>query len=142
MRSMTQLLGFVLKLRNLGISDHGLLREISPSLAGSIYTGDGHSRIHEDISVYRLAVKFSLETASLPSSPPPQVKNYEGPVAIGVSNPYILPWAMRGLLEEKSVKTEFQAEAQELLRLFDEWEPATKSLKNVKWRLEAVKSKL
>ena len=139
---MTHLLGFVLKLRNLGISDHGLLREISPSLAGSIYTGDGHSRIHEDGSICRLAVKFSLETATLPVSIPPQVDRYEGPVAVGTSNPYFLPWAMRGLLEEKSVKAEFQAEVKELLRMFDEWKPSTKSLKDVKWRLEAVKSKL
>jgi hypothetical protein len=51
-RSLTHLVGFALKLRNLGISDHGLIRELSSSLAGSLYSGEGHSRIYDDDSVY------------------------------------------------------------------------------------------
>lgn len=50
--SLTHLVGFALKLRNLGISDHGLIRELSSPLAGSLYGGEGHSRIYEDDSVY------------------------------------------------------------------------------------------
>lgn len=42
-----------MKLRNLGISDHGLIRELSSSLAGSLYGGEGHSRIYDDDSVYK-----------------------------------------------------------------------------------------
>ena len=57
-------------------------------------------------------------------------------------NPYHLPWIMRGLLEENFVKTELSSETAELLRQFDEWKPTTKSLKDVKYRLEAVRSKL
>lgn len=49
---------------------------------------------------------------------------------------------MRGLLEEQFVKTELYSETTELLRQFDEWKPITKALKDVKYRLEAVKSKL
>lgn len=51
-RSLTHLVGFALKLRNLGISDHGLIRELSSSLAGSLYSGEGHSRIYDEDSVY------------------------------------------------------------------------------------------
>lgn len=50
--SLTHLVGFALKLRNLGISDHGLIRELSSSLAGSLYSGEGHSRIYDEESVY------------------------------------------------------------------------------------------
>lgn len=50
--SLTHLVGFALKLRNLGISDHGLIRELSTPLAGSLYTGEGHSKIYEDDAVY------------------------------------------------------------------------------------------
>ena len=50
--SLTHLVGFVLKLRNLGVSDHGLVRELSTPLAGSLYGGEGHSRIYEDPAVY------------------------------------------------------------------------------------------
>ena len=51
--SITHLVGFALKLRNLGISDHGLIRELSAPLAGSLYTGEGHSRLYDDQSVYK-----------------------------------------------------------------------------------------
>lgn len=51
--SLAHLVGFALKLRNLGISDHGLIRELSSPLAGSLYGGEGHSRIYEDESVYQ-----------------------------------------------------------------------------------------
>ena len=40
---LTALLGFALKLRNLGIPDHGLLSELSRPLAGSLVGGEGHS---------------------------------------------------------------------------------------------------
>jgi hypothetical protein len=58
------------------------------------------------------------------------------------ANPYILPWSMRGLLEEDYVKSELGKETQNLLEQFDEWKPTSKVLKDVKFRLEAVKSKL
>jgi hypothetical protein len=49
---------------------------------------------------------------------------------------------MRGLLEEDIVKSELDRETAELLKQFDEWKPTTKVLRDVKYRLEAVKSKL
>lgn len=70
---------------------------------------------------------------------PCEVQKHEGLVP---SNPYLLPWIMRGLLEEDFVKTELGAETEELLKQFDNWKPATKALKDVKYRLEAVRSRL
>lgn len=55
--SLSHLVGFALKLRNLGISDHGLIRELSSPLAGSLYSGEGHSRIYDDPAVYRLVYR-------------------------------------------------------------------------------------
>ena len=49
---------------------------------------------------------------------------------------------MRGLLEENFVKTELNAETAELVKQFDDWKPVTKALKDVKYRLEAVRSRL
>jgi len=49
---LSHLIGFALKLRNLGVSDHGLIRELSAPLAGSLYTGEGHSRLYDDAKVY------------------------------------------------------------------------------------------
>ena len=50
--SIAHLVGFALKLRNLGISDHGIIRELSIPLAGSLYTGEGHSRLYNEIAIY------------------------------------------------------------------------------------------
>ena len=57
-------------------------------------------------------------------------------------NPYILPFAMRGVLEEEHVRTELHEETAALLKQFDDWKPNTKVLKDVKFRLEGVRSKL
>ncbi|KAI0603339.1 hypothetical protein F4775DRAFT_533287 [Biscogniauxia sp. FL1348] len=135
---ITHLVGFALKLRNLGISDHGLIRELSVPLAGSLYSGEGHSRLYDDEQVYDLAISHALETSSV-SRVPCQIKKHEG---LTNPNPYVLPWIMRGLLEEEFVRTELYSETTELLKQFDDWTPSTKALKDVKYRLEAVRSKL
>ena len=134
---LSHLVAFTLKLRNLGVRDHGLIHELSTPLAGSLYSGEGHSRIYEDEAVYSLAVEFALETTSI---------NNTGltlrPGSLLSSNPYILPFAMRGILEEHKVKKDLGKEANELLQEFDEWKPTTKMLKDVKFRLEGIRCKL
>lgn len=139
---LSNLIGFTLKLRNLGLSDHGLIRELSPAVAGSLYTGEGHSSLYHHLPIYELAVKHSLETTSLEKPIEPVVKRYEGPPGTKDTNPFFLPWAMRGILEEDVVKKEMSGDIDELLRLFEEWRPVSKGLKDVKFRLEAVRSKL
>lgn len=134
---LSHLVGFALKLRNVGVPDHGLIRELSSPLAGSLYTGEGHSRIYEDDTVYDIAVSFALETTTYKEVP---ISRRQTTSSLG--NPYILPFAMRGILEEDYVKKELQNEARELLDQFDEWKPTTKALKDVKFRLEGIRSKL
>ncbi|KAJ6078979.1 hypothetical protein N7467_008732 [Penicillium canescens] len=135
---LSHLVGFALKLRNLGISDHGLIRELSAPLAGSLYTGEGHSRLYDDEAVYYMAIEFALETSTVPDSTI-SIKRASGSVT---PNPYILPFAMRGLLEEEFVRRELHDETMELLRQFDDWKPSSKVLKDVKFRLEGIRSKL
>ncbi|KAF2733956.1 hypothetical protein EJ04DRAFT_494369 [Polyplosphaeria fusca] len=169
---LTHLIGFVLKLRNLGLPDHGLVRELSPALAGSLYGGEGHSRVYEDPRIYEMAVQHALETTSLPVQPQTRPltsasaiaglkginipvigagEDKKDPYALKVKqyekgsanqNPYFLPWAMRGLLEEEFVKKELGGEVEELLGMFEAWKPVKKELKEVKFRLEAVRSRL
>ena len=86
-----------------------------------------------------MAVQFALETTSVDQNVPLKVQRYEPPIN---ANPFQLPWSMRGLLEETVVKTELDQESKELLQQFDEWKPTTKVLKDVKYRLEVIKSKL
>ena len=169
-------------MRNLGVSDHGLIRELSLPLAGSLYSGEGHSRIYDDPAVYTLALRFCLETTDLPSSSapssdaasrrssrggppesvsaanslrrgsvsassiagiPPLFADFEIPASGSNANPYFLPWALRGILEEDVVKGEdMSEEVKALVNEFEEWRPVSKVLKDVRFRLEGVRSKL
>lgn len=88
--------------------------------------------------VSSVAIQFALETSSV-GKIPLQVQKYEVQTN---SNPFQLPWSMRGLLEEDIIKTELDSETKELLQQFEDWKPSTKVLKDVKYRLEAIKSKL
>ncbi|KFZ16502.1 hypothetical protein V501_02183 [Pseudogymnoascus sp. VKM F-4519 (FW-2642)] len=136
---ITNLVGFALKLRNLGVSDHQLIKALSAPLAGSLYSGEGHSRLYDEEAIYDLSVQFALETTSVGQNVDLKVQRS---AATSSSNPFQLPWSMRGLLEEDVVKTELDQEAKELLLQFEEWKPTTKVLKDVKYRLEVIKSKL
>lgn len=135
---LSHLVGFTLKLRNLGVPDHGLIKELSSPLAGSLYTGEGHSRLYDDEAVYHLAIEFALETSNVGGA----TLEIKRPTQPYTPNPYILPFAMRGLLEEEYVRRELHQEMIELLRQFDDWKPASKVLKDVKFRLEGIRSKL
>ncbi|KAI5286992.1 hypothetical protein KEM54_006329 [Ascosphaera aggregata] len=128
-----------MKLRNLGISDHGLIRELSSPVAGSLYSGEGHSRLYDNIAVYRLAVEFALETLPVPH---PRFERMLTKLPASESNPYILPFVMRGVLEEDHVRREMADETTELLNQFESWKPSSKVLKDVKFRLEGIRSKL
>ncbi|CAK3856455.1 Hypothetical predicted protein [Lecanosticta acicola] len=196
---LTHLVAFAVKLRNLGVSDHGLLREISAPLAGSLVGGDGHSRVYDDPIVYRNAIDFALETtdvhasafeipadsispeekrksmeaassrraslagypsnmtaansmrrgslSSLSLKPPgiaPIIAAYEAPGASAEKNPFVLPWAVRGMLGEELVKRDpkLQEEVRELVKEFETWRPTRQVLKDVRWRLEGVRSML
>lgn len=146
---IAHLVGFALKLRNLGVSDHGLIRELSVALAGSLYSGEGHSRLYFDSAVYDLAITHTLETTDISHPTACEIRHHTpstsvapGALPLASPNPYFLPWTMRGMLEEDFVKTELSSETEELLRQFDDWKPTNKALKDVKYRLEAVRSKL
>lgn len=164
---IASLVGFALKLRNLGVPDHGLIRELSPALAGSLVGGDGHSSLYNDLNVYLLALRCTLETTSLTAvrNPPVERWGLSGNTTTGKSaekekgrgdesaavsansttassNPFFLPWALRGVLEEELVRKELGDECRDLLALFETWRPVSKGLKDVRFRLEAIRSKL
>lgn len=67
---IAHLIGFALKLRNLGVNDHGLVRELSAPLAGSLYSGEGHSRLYDEPQVYEY-VPFPLIPSPKTDNPAP-----------------------------------------------------------------------
>ena len=59
-------------------------------------------------------------------------------------NPFYLPWGMRGVVEEiKALGNEvLNEEMERLKKLYDEWNPVNKGMKEIKFRLEPVRSRL
>lgn len=86
-----------------------------------------------------LAVQHAMETTFVGDVPVQRLR-YE-PVG-SPQNPYILPFAMRGLLEEDYVRTELYEEMKQLLEQFDAWKPSSKVLKDVRYRLQGIRSML
>ena len=72
----------------------------------------------------------------------PIIARYEPPQSGANVNPFNLPWAVRGMLSEDVVKNDESLwnEVGELVKEFEEWRPTSKVLKDVRWRLEGVRS--
>lgn len=86
-----------------------------------------------------LGVRHALETTDCTPDVPLRVSPFE---LAANSNPYFLPWSLRGMLEETVVRTRLSGECAELLDQFENWKPTSKTLKDVKFRLEGIRSKL
>lgn len=135
---VTRVVSIANQLHNLGFSDHGVIKEISTSLAGPL-TGGGHSKIYHDLKVYELGLEFGLKTNELRYSMPLRFKPFN--INVLGNNPYHLPWCMRGLLFEVRNR-HVGEEIEKLFEEFDGWKPETKQLKDMKYRLNGLKSKL
>ena len=109
---MGKLVSLCTHLLNIGYFDNNVIKELSTSLAGP-FSGNGHSKIYNDGKVYDLGIKFVLDTddivipfdgesnlleeitkSELPISNQIYIKEYN--IAKIGTNPYILPWCLRG----------------------------------------------
>lgn len=88
---------------------------------------------------YSLGVRHALETTEC-EGVEMKVEPFELPT--NTNNPFFLPWSMRGMLEEPHVRNRLQEECMQLLEQFENWKPTSKVLKDVKFRLEGIRSKL
>ncbi|KAF8941224.1 hypothetical protein BGZ58_001028 [Dissophora ornata] len=141
---LTNLISFSLRLRNSGMDDHGVLVQLSEVLAGSIY-GEGHSTIYEEREVYMLAIRALLEPPESLTSEMARSEPIMHPFHAKQNlNPFYLPWGMRGVVDEiKALGDEILNEEMERLKnLYDEWNPVSKGMKEIKFRLEPVRSRL
>lgn len=143
---LIHLISFALGLRNAGLSDHGLLTHLSAVLAGSLFALEGgHSTIYEELGVYSMAVQHLFETyplgnAVLATGAAPILPVLHQPFqAEPIKNhPYYLPWAMRGICEDKNIlgSTFWAAHLDKLKEKLHEWRPKTAKLCSVKLCLE------
>ncbi|KAI8075030.1 hypothetical protein BC940DRAFT_230143 [Gongronella butleri] len=140
------LITFALKLRNAGLSDHGLLTHVSDVLAGNLYAFEGgHSTIYEELRVYEIAVEHLLETLPLGRSTVidahhavPAATKMHAFQAKAIKNPYCLPWAMRGICEDQRILQHpvWSKQLDRLRCLFEAWQPTNPKLHSIKLRLE------
>jgi hypothetical protein len=54
-------------------------------------------------------------------------------------NDYTIPWALRGLIEDRRISSLFGQELAELRVAFDHWQPKTTILREVRKKLEPVR---
>ncbi|CAG8435743.1 1500_t:CDS:2 [Ambispora gerdemannii] len=134
---LTNLIVFAVRLRNAGIHDHDLLVHLSEVVAGSL-TGEGHSALYEEIDVYTLAVRYLFESITPTNGITVRQKTFQAQKSY---NPYYLPWAMRGILDDKYVGNSecFTRELYRLRKQYDEWEPISRTMKDIKFRLEPLR---
>ncbi|KAF9438004.1 hypothetical protein BGZ76_010208 [Entomortierella beljakovae] len=141
---LINLIAFSLRLRNAGVDDHGILVHLSEAIAGSLY-GEGHSTIYEEREVYLLAIRSLLEPPAgltpVLSRSTPILNPFRAKQRL---NPFYLPWGMRGVADEILARGDqiLIKELERLKKLYNEWNPATKITKEIKFRLEPVRSKL
>ena len=130
-------------LHNIGSTDHDVIKEISNALAGPI-TGGGHSRIYNDLKVYKLALDFILKTESsnIAIEQPVRYRPFDIKKLGNGANPFNLPWCARGLFFEVSKRLPSgKDEIQLVFREFEDWQPESKALKDVKYRLNGIRAK-
>lgn len=116
-------------LQNIGRSDHDFIKEISINLQGNL-TGNGHSKIYNDLNVYKQALDFTLKT-TVPRPTPLKFKPFDMK-AIG-TNKYVLSWCAKGLTLEIPVSASLKDD-------YNSWTPSTKLLKEVKERLSGIET--
>jgi len=133
------LLQLALRQLNAGRQDHGVIVELSATLAGAL-TSKGHSKLYSHDAVYDLAFQVALETqaGSTAASAGTRVEDFEIPRA-AVANPYRLPWAVQALVSDSRTK-ELNPVVAELVHQFRAWQPETKAMKDLKWRLAGLNS--
>lgn len=138
---ISNLISLALRLKNLGCSEHGLIKEISSSLAGSL-RGGGHSRIYDEPAVYDLAIRHVLETTDPdPSLPVVVDTDFQVPQK-QTQNPYLLPWSLHGMCTEASTQSQLRPVLADLLQEYRDWAPESKVLKDIKYRLSAIQGRL
>ena len=138
---LTRLIYVAIQLRNHGLPDKDLLVYLSDYLAGSVYSGQGHSLLYNEKKVYVLALKWTLEG--------PKNRNVEEPVYRPITaqvkwNSYHLPWILHSLLSDPILASmePWRSELRLLTGLFEIWMPQHGALQKLRYKLEPLQSRL
>lgn len=165
-----KLVSLCCQMQNLGYFDNNVIKELSTTLAGPL-NGGGHSKIYNDGKVYELGIRFCLDTDDIVIPPIAisettdisripinnQVYFKEYNISKLGTNPYMLPWCLRGFLfnveknwpdntkvlsvpNGQSMGWTGYDEVQDLFSLFETWKPESKALKELKFKLNGFRA--
>ncbi|EIW74973.1 hypothetical protein CONPUDRAFT_132566 [Coniophora puteana RWD-64-598 SS2] len=155
---LSNLLVLLLRIRNAGLSDSGLLTHLSEATAGSL-NGIGHSTVYEEIATFSLAVNYLFLTDDGPRwSTQPNASSGRGTKvqdqaqeqgqdlvftsepfdALKEQNDYEIPWALRDLIADEDVARLFSDDFIRLRDAFRDWQPKTSILRDVKRKLQPI----
>lgn len=94
------------------------------------------SAAYEEPATYALAVRFLFETGGANAE---EVQLTVQPFKARASrNDYLLPWALRGLIEDQRVMAIVGDELAVLRQAFHAWAPKTNALKEIRRKLEPI----
>lgn len=132
---LSNLLVLLLRIRNAGLSDGGLLAHLSESTAGSL-NGVGHSTAYEETATYSFAINYLFLSDS---GQHPQLELAVEPFdARTEQNDYEIPWALRDLIADDRVAELFSDDFIRLRDAFRDWQPKTAILRDVKRKLQPI----
>ncbi|KAI6022960.1 hypothetical protein BKA83DRAFT_97304 [Pisolithus microcarpus] len=130
---LSNLLALLLRIRNAGLSDSGLLTHLSEATAGSL-NGIGHSTPYEELGTYTLAINY-LFLANDGFEEPTELTT-ESFNALTEQNDYEIPWALRDLIADDRVTSLFSDELVGLRDAFRNWHPKTAIQRDLKRKLQ------
>lgn len=135
---LSNLIVLLLRIRNAGLDDSGLITHLSEGTAGSL-SGVGHSTPYGNSSCYDLAVRYLFETSGVLGNEKPELR-VDPFQARATRNDYEIPWALRGVISDPAILSLFASEIAELRQAFDEWSPKTTLLRELRRKLEPIQS--
>ncbi|OUM59642.1 hypothetical protein PIROE2DRAFT_46874, partial [Piromyces sp. E2] len=134
----TNLIEFIMKLRNRGISDYGLLIHLSDLIMGSFVHGtQGHSTIYESDNVYNKFNALHKLDMILEQLQSKRIRRFKSPKTL---NTYYIPWIIGILQNSTQIKedSELMDDLKQLMMEYQEWNPTSKSFKLLKQRLAPI----
>ncbi|KAI0328822.1 hypothetical protein GY45DRAFT_1280990 [Cubamyces sp. BRFM 1775] len=132
---LSNLLILLIRILNAGLSDRGLLAHLSEATAGTL-SGVGHSTAYEEPATYSLAVKYFFMTNDGANADAELVINPFN--AVEEQNDYEIPWLLRDMIADTKIAHFFAREFSQLRDAFDDWQPKTTILREVKKKLQPI----
>lgn len=142
---LTKLVEIGLKIKNTlpGLGEpetHMILSQVSDYISGSIYQHATHSSAYRKIDAYKTALEWMKSGPNTKNIPIQAVDHVRHRPLQSIVNPYYLPWLFRGWLKNPELLNNplISQEIVELQKMYQNWKPESKLLKDFKFKLEPI----